>query len=303
MNWKLRIDSFQILNEEDVSLFAPPAEVLRAANSYNEALRYFSSGQDKKAAAMIRQISEDYPLFAQAGHLNAVLTAAHGETEKAEDLLRKVRLLEISEEEARRIDEELAVLKAANHKLQLERERQRRSEELLLPIKLEVAPKAILRRAPDDPRERLTFFRKKRPPQDAARDHDYPLNEGSEKRKTWQFAIVISVLLFFFLLFYFLVIQPGIVEEQRIAIDRQSRLDWLEEEIAERSVKDPSAADILKNYQDWMKAGKPERPDPETPASDKNPQAEEGGGEELPSGEAGEAGQVESVTLPTPDAP
>lgn len=255
MNWKLRIDYFSPLTQEDLVLFAPPAEVIRSAASYNAALQQYVLGEEEAAKKRLLQICADYPLFAQAGHLCGVLLAADGDFELAEDLLKRVRLLELSPEEMTQLDEELAALRIETDKLRRERAKMRRREALLEPVKAEIALRSILERAPDDPPGRMGG--------EDARERIYDGSKPRERRKTILTVIVSMCIALMVLLLFFWVIRPSLLESQRKNAENAMRVQWLEDELLERAAEQGDIAGLLSDYQNWLEAGKPSAATPD----------------------------------------
>ena len=238
---------------EDLVLFAPPAEVMRAGASYNAALSQYVNGDEEGGLKRLLQICRDYPLFAQAGHLSAILLAAKGDFIVAETLLKRVRLLELSEEEAKQIDEELGHLRRETDRLKRERFRRRRREEMLNPVKAEIALRSILQKAPelDEPQAE---------DQKEAEWGSSPIFDGSrpgEQRKTIITAIIAISVAVFVLLLFFLLIRPRILKSQEQFADRNERLSWLEARLEEEAPNNQELAILLAKYQAWLEAGKP----------------------------------------------
>lgn len=252
MNWKLRVDYFQALSEEDLSLFAPPREVMLAASSYNTVLELLSEGQFEASQERIRQISTDYPLFAQASHLYAVLLASAGEFEEAEAQFKRVRLLELSEEESRHLEEELAAVLKETSRIRRERERLKQRESMLLPIRAEMAA-SILKKASPPQKGR---WKKSNDAFHAEADEAYALyqeDQAKERRKTAIMVISALALAIALLLFFFFIVRPGILRRQRKQAELSSRLDYLENAVRELAGKDQGAADLWEKYADWLK--------------------------------------------------
>lgn len=255
MNWKLRVDYFRPLSQDDLVLFAPPAEVVRAAASYNAALQQYVAGEEEAAKKRLLQICSDFPLFAQAGHLCGVLLAASGDYELAETLLKRVRLLELSEEEAAQLDDELSVLHVESQRLRREKARLRRREALLQPVKAEIALRSILKRAPDDKNGR--FLRRRKADEE---DHEliYDGSKPLEKQKNVLTLIITGCAALMVLLIFFLLIRPLVIKTQAINAENALRVKWLEEELQKRAPEHNEIAGLLAEYQNWLQAGKPE---------------------------------------------
>lgn len=268
MNYKLRIDYFHPLTEEELTLFAPPREVMLAAASYNAALETYVSGKEEEGMRRLAQISGDYPLFAQAGHLYGILLAAEGRFEEAEEHLKRIRLLELAEDERHHLNEEIEALSRETRKLKRERARLKRREDLLMPVKSEIARNSILIKAGDD--NRGVFSGAKEPAESDMQDGPaliYEDNSEKEKQKTALvliFGIAIAVLA---LLLFFFLIRPGIMKQRALDRERNERLEWLEKHLLDRAPKQQDIAAFLAEYQNWLSAGRPaEMPGAQTSA-------------------------------------
>lgn len=267
MNWKLRIDYFSPLTQDDLILFAPPAEVVRAAASYNAALQQFVRGEEKAAKKRLLQICSDYPLFAQAGHLCGIFLAADGDYQLAETLLKRVRLLELSQEEASQLDEELAALRVETQKIRREKAKMRRREALLEPVKAEIALRSILTKASDD---RKGVFNGS--VNDTAHDHEliYDGTKPHERQKTIIALIVSLCVALMSLLLFFWVIRPSLIKNRLKNADNALRVKWLEEELHRRAAEQDDIAGLLSEYQQWLEAGKPSASEPDVSAETDN---------------------------------
>lgn len=250
MNWKLRIDYFHTLEEEDLGLFAPPGEVRLAAESYNSALELYLSGAEEEAKQRLSQISEDYPLFPQASHLYGVLLAADGEFEKAEYFLERVTLLDISEEEREHLEEEYSQARHEARLRRTENQRHRKREKMLAPVKREIASRSILQKVDrSEPGE-----------SDYATWRSAVFEDPKEKRKTALTAMIALAASVLVLLLFFFFWRPSILREQEKRQVQLDKLTWLEAELADRSLTSEDLARFFADYQLWLSEGRPPRP-------------------------------------------
>lgn len=250
MNWHLRIDYFHPLEQEDLSLFAPPPDVVRAARSYNAALEQYIEGHEAEAMARLKQISQDFPLFPQASHLYGVLLACQDDFPRAQDYLGKVRLLEIPEAEREQLEEEYRAVVQEVQKRDRQRQRDQRREVLLDPVKHDIARQSILQKADTHV--------------DKEEVHEPDLfPDPAEKKKTvMTFIVGVSLAIFLLLLFFFLW-RPAIIKEQAARREKWEKLAWLEAALADRAEDSYDVGVLLADYQAWLEAGRP------TPTTDR----------------------------------
>lgn len=249
MNFKQRIDFFHILEEDDLTFFAPPGEVYTAANSYNKALQLFLDGDEKQAQERLAQISEDYPLFPQASHLYGILLADEKRFEEAEQYFERVRLLDISDEERKQLEAEYKIVKREAAKRRKERAKINKREKMLAPVKKEIARESILQRA--------SFTGETGANQDVVRKGHFVYEDAEEKRKTALTLILGLGAALLLLLFFFFFWRPGILKEQARREAEVEKLAWLEEQLTARAASSYDLALLLSEYQGWIEAGRP----------------------------------------------
>lgn len=243
MNWKMRIDYFYPLEEEHLSLFAPPGEVRLAAQSYNVALALYLEGNESQALARLKQISDDYPLFPQASHLYGVLLAGEGDLESAYYYLERVSLLDIEDEERAHLEEELRQAKSEAMQLRRERQKQAQREKMLSHVKREVARESILYKVSSDDNEKE---------RDSDQQGTSVLEDPREKHKTIMTAIIAASVAALILLLFFFLWRPAILREQERRIKQAAKLEWLESELRERAAGSEDLARFYAAYQAWQ---------------------------------------------------
>ncbi|MDO5016494.1 MAG: hypothetical protein Q4E09_05765 [Eubacteriales bacterium] len=244
----MRIDYFYPLEEENLSLFAPPGEVRLAAQSYNVALALYLEGNESQALARLRQISDDYPLFPQASHLYGVLLAGEGDLEAAYYYLERVSLLDIEDEERAHLEEELRQAKSEAMQLRRDRQRQAQREKMLTHVKREVARESILYKVSSDDED-----------EESSSDQQSSsiLEDPEEKHKTIMTAIIAASVAVLMLLLFFFLWRPAIVREQERRIEQAAKLDWLETELQERAATSEDLARFYADYQAWQLEDQP----------------------------------------------
>lgn len=246
LNWKEQIEYFSPLEEEDLENFAAEAEVYRAASSYNRALDICLQGQWEESFKALEQISHDYPLFVQAGHLYALLLAVEGRELEAEERLKKLALLDSPKADKPLMQKHLqALIKRGDELRQVQGQKQKR-EALLTPVKRELAQRSIL--------EKAQFQKRKR--QEEPGPLRLPEEEAADRRQTAYVTmggLVVGLVLF--LLFFFL-IRPGIKEQQATQRARKERLDFLEERLLDLAPHSDDIGQLLGVYQRWLERGR-----------------------------------------------
>ncbi len=253
MNWRKYYETFDYINLADVSLFATPREIKEAVEAYNKALAKLKKdkGNSKQALQSIEAIADDYPMFPQAMHVRAIAKADAGDLQEALDLLKKIRLLDIDEEQAALIKEQIFIAEKeiANSKTQREtglkgRNRTKDKKTIAVTDILLKAPKGKKSHHLD--REEINELNRKlgnENPLDLSGEIAY-----EEKKATRRFTgVVILIALLAISIFYYGV-RPAILKATGNNMQYMEQLHWLEKEISKRSEDDAGIQELLNDY-------------------------------------------------------
>ncbi|MDO5738414.1 MAG: hypothetical protein Q4P65_04110 [Eubacteriales bacterium] len=269
MNWYGELDYFYPLDPEQEQLFASPRETVLAIQSYNRILYSIMEGDRESVLEPLELICKDFPIFAEARHLLAILMASRGEFERALKLLKQTALLELEADKLERVKFQLKELEREVKKSRLQIARQKQREEALIGVKADLAKASILQRAGEISEDR-SFATSKERKELVEREESglgkliglYAEEEAEERQKTIRFTIIVSLVAVLILSIFFAFVRPAIMNKRENTASE--RLRWLEKEIAERQ-EQSAIADLLKDYEQFL-AGENEASTDEKPA-------------------------------------
>ncbi len=254
MNWLEYYNFFDSLSLEQVDLFATPREVTEAIESYNKALSLLKSDQVdlEQAAKLLSVITSDYPMFAEATHVYAILLAAEGQFKPANELLKKVALLDISQDQANMLAEQKIVLErelALADNQSKDKEQQDQAYEAVrkkfsLANVLEKAGQSKYSAHIDQAEiNKINKMLGNEDPSDLSGEI-----AQEEKQDTIRFVIQVLVLASIaFLIFYF-GIRPAIINSRGGDLQVQKQLTWLEKELAKGADREPALQELYDSY-------------------------------------------------------
>lgn len=150
MDYKQEMAAFKPLDITDVPTFGSLRESERAVYGFNRMLEQFKNGHVDIAKIALEKIAGDYPLFVEAKHMYALSLAADNRFGKAEKLLRELLLLDLSADEIRAVENELAVVHKAGRRQAADKKRSKSDSDRLLPVRARMATASILQPAGAD---------------------------------------------------------------------------------------------------------------------------------------------------------
>ncbi len=256
MNWHGELDYFYPLGVDEERLFAPARETALAIQSYNQVLQQVIDGERDQAIEKLAQISSDFPMFAEARHLYGILLAGRGDYKKALEILKQARLLDLEPTIMERLKLEIRELEREVKAMNLQAARQRRREELLMPVKRDLAKGSILQKAGDQvsdvsmasAKEREQLMRREQG-ETGRRIELYAEDEAAEKQKTRRFLVVTLALAVIIYILFMAFIRPLILNKREtVASDR---LRWLEERL-DQERDNPAFQELLDEYDNYV---------------------------------------------------
>lgn len=254
------LDSFPFLKAEEEPLFAAPREIEKAVADYNRLLHAVrEEGRLREVLAELLELAKRYPIFIPAGHLAGTCLALEERYAEAEELLSRVKLLDVPEDEGQVLDRQLQQIRRQNQENVRAQRLQEKREKLLRPLKADFAANKILqkstrsslRHAFADRAERQAFWAKLQALEAAGSDLRYSDPEEERARQTrWLLGLI--VLSSLILLFFFWLVRPAILARRDAARQQTERLNWLEQELQERAPGDKELARLLDDYRQWL---------------------------------------------------
>lgn len=310
MNWLEYYDFFDLLSLEQVNLFATPREVSEAIESYNKALSLLKSDQPDldQAARLLAVISSDYPMFPEAMHVYAILLAADKKYQAANELLKKVALLDISQDQANMLTEQRVVLDrelALAESRARDKEQQNRADEsakknFSLANVLEKAGHSKYSSHIDQADiNKINKMLGNEDPSDLSGEI-----AQEEKQDTIHFTLkVLALAILTFLIFYF-GIRPAIIKSRGGDLQVQKQLTWLEKELAKGAGREPALEDLYDRYREKFdpEEGKVVKPSKGGDQGGKTGASETGLSADSETQKASDRRGGETITLAGPDS-
>lgn len=253
MNWQKYFKFFNYLDEEQADYFATPEKAKKAVSTYNRALKMLKDKNNgAEAIELMRTIADDYPMFPEPSHIYGISLAQNGNYEEALVYLKRVSLLDISDEMANMLQEQFVVINREikihkNNLSQINSQKKNTSKH-----KTSTALNNVLIKATDKQtsdllsKSEINAINKK-----LGNENPIDLNEEIKKEKQIsdrRFIItLISVATIIFLIFYF-AIRPAILNSLGRQGQTEEQLQWLEKEITNRAKDDTEIDQLLKDY-------------------------------------------------------
>ncbi|NLJ94175.1 MAG: hypothetical protein GX326_01575 [Clostridiaceae bacterium] len=251
MNWQRYYKFFNYLNIAEADYFATPEKATQAISTYNRALRMLKNNKDQtEAIKLIQTIADDYPMFPEPSHIYGIHLAEQGEYKEALEYLKRVSLLDITDEMANMLQEQFVVIE---RELKAERSSARTQTQKTkeTPQNKKASLGSVLQKAPKHhnkeslSKSEINAINKKLGNEDPSDLSEEIARENRVSDRRFLISVfVVAVLVIS--IFYF-VIRPAVVNRLDGG-QTVNQLQWLENEITDRAKDDPEINKLLNDY-------------------------------------------------------
>lgn len=244
MDYRKLMAGFSPLAPEDVPLFGTERESERAVYGFNRMLEQFKNGHDDIARIALEKIAGDYPLFVEAKHMYALSLASENRFGKAEKLLRELLLLDLTDDETKVVEEQLAEVHQEARRQAADRKRSRSKSQRLLPVRAHLATASILEQTGSSREVGMASEKeieevKRRIEKGEVDDHVEVQSVRSPVRsKTGPIVFLIATIIVILAVVYVLFIMPALSARR----NTERKLFWLEQQIAGQTNSEDLAA-------------------------------------------------------------
>lgn len=248
LDWDRVLESYKKLEALPQELPASEGERERILSVYNRAVEQTVTGNRDVAMIALEKLTSGWPQFSEAASLYGVLLASQRRYGEAEAQFDKVLLASPDTALANKVDKCRMAAREERIREQARDNSKRKNENLLMPVRANMARSGILQRATDEDGTGRIQMASRREREEALQMAQNKMSNesrahGNVVRLIQGLTIAIVVASLLFLLFYFAV-RPMVLKNEA----RRERLEWMEKVLEERGKDDDSIAEILDMY-------------------------------------------------------